>query len=371
MRTGGPSGTEPVSFELERFELDGQRLELTGRWYGVRGRRFVRPSLTVAREGGTARSLAVLEHKPWAASEGEAWTAVFPVEALGELREPELAVAPDIAVALPALEPAPTRGRAKRSRAAPKTAASAKLDAGRKPRRSRKPTAAAKAKVEKTRRDAAPKRPTETTAVAAQSAPPARAATEGFELALLRDERDALRRWLEFEQGEALRLRTELDRARAAGKQADAAQQQHEAALLRLDAVSAERDAARAEVAEGLRERDRLHAECRRLEGEVQHERERVMAERDGAAAARDTALAERNAAIAERDTALAERDAAIAERDAAIAQRDLVRRAPRVAGLLGRARRRDSRSIWVGRAKVLVPLATFLLVVAELVRST
>ena len=42
-----------VAFELDRFELtDGQRCELEGRWFGVRGRRFMRPALTVVVDGG-------------------------------------------------------------------------------------------------------------------------------------------------------------------------------------------------------------------------------------------------------------------------------------------------------------------------------
>lgn len=56
MSTVGP---EPVSFELDRFELiDEDRLEVSGRWYGVRGRRFVRPSLTVAGAEGRSRAFA-------------------------------------------------------------------------------------------------------------------------------------------------------------------------------------------------------------------------------------------------------------------------------------------------------------------------
>src|ERR1043165_9111877 len=37
-----------VSFEVERFEwVDAGRLEVSGRWYGLRGHRFVRPVLVV------------------------------------------------------------------------------------------------------------------------------------------------------------------------------------------------------------------------------------------------------------------------------------------------------------------------------------
>src|SRR4029453_3475135 len=48
-----------VSFEVERFEwVDGDRLEVTGRWYGLRGPRFVRP--VPGGEGGGRVSLAAL-----------------------------------------------------------------------------------------------------------------------------------------------------------------------------------------------------------------------------------------------------------------------------------------------------------------------
>lgn len=97
---------DEVRFELERLSVgEPGRLELTGRWFGIRGRRFVRPTLLLTLPGDDAerRSLADLEHKPWAAEEGEAWTAAFPVDA-GLRPEAaasiELSVAPDITVRL-------------------------------------------------------------------------------------------------------------------------------------------------------------------------------------------------------------------------------------------------------------------------------
>ena len=72
---------EQTGFELDRFQWseDG-RLEVEGRWFGVRGRRFVRPVLTVQVGGARRRLLAVLEHKPWMAVEGTVWIAAFPWE---------------------------------------------------------------------------------------------------------------------------------------------------------------------------------------------------------------------------------------------------------------------------------------------------
>lgn len=88
-----------------------------GRWYGVRGRRFVRPALmlTTAGDDSEVRALAELDHKPWTAEEGEPWTAVFTVELdLGEVATMELTVAPDITVALNAGE-APAGGEPARA----------------------------------------------------------------------------------------------------------------------------------------------------------------------------------------------------------------------------------------------------------------
>jgi hypothetical protein len=63
-----------VSFELERLDLEGDELVVTGHWSGVRGLRFVRPTL-VAED---RRILATLEHKPWAPSLDRTWIAAFP-----------------------------------------------------------------------------------------------------------------------------------------------------------------------------------------------------------------------------------------------------------------------------------------------------
>src|SRR3712207_382041 len=76
---------EQTAFELERFRWsEPDRLEVQGRWFGVRGRRFVRPVLTVQVSGRRRRLLAVLDHKPWTAEEGEPWVAAFPWEGAHE-----------------------------------------------------------------------------------------------------------------------------------------------------------------------------------------------------------------------------------------------------------------------------------------------
>src|SRR5947209_14829213 len=97
------SRAERIAFELERFEpRAGGSLEVSGRWFGVRGRRFVRPTLTLFTDEGAFRALADLEHKPWAPEEGGPWEAAFPWNSGAEVLEAELAVAPDVTIALPA-----------------------------------------------------------------------------------------------------------------------------------------------------------------------------------------------------------------------------------------------------------------------------
>jgi hypothetical protein len=103
--------TSELYFELDRFELgQAQRLELRGRWFGVRGRRFVRPTLTLLADEQPRRVLADLEHKPWAAEDGEDWVAAFPWDLDGEqIAALELSVAPDIVVELPQPGSGPAR----------------------------------------------------------------------------------------------------------------------------------------------------------------------------------------------------------------------------------------------------------------------
>ncbi len=102
----GPPASDPgtIFFELEQLEAhDDGRLAMRGRWYGVRGRRFVRPTLMLRTAAGRIRLLADLEHKPWPAEEAEPWVAAFPWDLAAEsVSDLELSVAPDIAVSLPA-----------------------------------------------------------------------------------------------------------------------------------------------------------------------------------------------------------------------------------------------------------------------------
>lgn len=243
-----------VTFELERFEwTDATRLELVGRWYGLRGHRFVRPALTVEVGDERRRLLADLEHKPWAAEDGEDWTAAFPWE--GDplaVTGAELAVAPSIAVDLP-----PPRHPDRRRKPPPPT--DEPLPAHRLPDPA-PPTTPAPEPAPAAEPPAAPEPPP---APDAHASPAAEAAIDRLE-AELADARATIRR-----------LETELDEARAAGVDRAAAMRERDAA------VSA---------------------------------RAAAMQERDEALDARATAVWERDAALAERTRAVQDRDTVAAE---------------------------------------------------------
>ena len=103
MSTAPAPALPSVTFEVERFEwTSDDRLEVVGRWFGLRGHRFLRPTLDVEVRGARRRMLAVLEHKPWAAEEGEEWVAAFAWAGdPARLDDAELTVSPDLAVQLP------------------------------------------------------------------------------------------------------------------------------------------------------------------------------------------------------------------------------------------------------------------------------
>ena len=121
--TGGPTTvaatTGDAVFEVHRFEQTAPDLvEIAGRWSGVRGRRFMRPTLDVP---GQRPLLAVLDHKPWAPDADE-WIAAFAFDGPAtDLAGAELAVSPDVVVSLPA--PSSTNGRRFERRKEPKKAA--------------------------------------------------------------------------------------------------------------------------------------------------------------------------------------------------------------------------------------------------------
>lgn len=86
-----------VSFEVDRLEVEDDRLVVSGFWTGVRGLRFVRPTLV----SDDRRILATLEHKPWAPSAEAAWTAAFPWDGRDiDADRLTLAVSPQVSVSL-------------------------------------------------------------------------------------------------------------------------------------------------------------------------------------------------------------------------------------------------------------------------------
>jgi hypothetical protein len=103
-RVPGAASSE-VDFELERFERTAEdRIEISGRWYGLRGRRFVRPVLNLNAGGSRRRAIALLEHKPWAAEDGQVWLAAFRwPDGTGDVSGAELEVGPGLLVELPAM----------------------------------------------------------------------------------------------------------------------------------------------------------------------------------------------------------------------------------------------------------------------------
>jgi hypothetical protein len=340
-----------VAFEVDRFEWTARdRLELAGRWVGLRGQRFMRPALTVESAEGNRRMLALLEHKPWAPDADGPWIAAFPWD--GDpvaLDMAELAVAPSIAVRLP---PPDAPGGSARRAPAKRTATRAR---------------GTKLELETARAEAADLRER-----LSQARDEARELGEGLERARDRagQEREAALEARDGAEAEMRRLEAERDDARA------------EAASLRdeagsgLRSLEAERDAAVAEVAavrESLgRERSELG---RRLDAAV---RERdVRRERGSAALAeRDAAIGERDAAMAARDVAVAARDVAVRARDAAIATRPDLAPAPigtrtrrrDVAGQLDRPR--PAPAPWAARILALAALAALVVAVVALLHG-
>jgi hypothetical protein len=252
----GPS----VTFAVERFGWVGDdRLEIAGRWFGLRGHRFLRLTLDVEVHDGHRRLLALLEHKPWAADDGEEWVAAFGWEGQPlELFTAELAVGPDLAVELP-----PPQGG--HPVAPPDPAAS------------RSPEARAAGR---------PRGELEFELVAAREA----AEDLSSELERLRGAHanrvEELQRRLGAEREAAAHLRDELAAARAA-----VAASELESAN-RLEQLEGERDAAVAASAAAV-------AEAKRIE-----------TERDAALRARAAAEQERDAAVHARDSARRERNA-------------------------------------------------------------
>jgi len=304
-QTTVPAG---VSFEVDRFGWVDGRLEVTGRWYGIRGRRFLRPTLDVEVDGSPRRMLAVLEHKPWAADDGEEWMAAFdwngdPVA----LVVAELAVAPELSVVLP-----------------PPTGAPAK-----KPRR---------AKATGERLAAAPPRAQAREAALAEALAEAsllrdRLAAEQKawqqrveEVEALRDEDAAARSAAEAERDEAAAARdAAISEREELVSTRDAAVQERDAAAAAADAAGADAEKATAQRDKAVREKAALETELAataRARDKARAERNEWLTRARDATAGQAAAAAERQASPAERHAPPAERQASPAERQAPPAER-------------------------------------------------
>lgn len=289
------TATAEVAFEVERAGWPSpDRLEVVGRWFGVRGRRFIRPTLYVEASGEPRRLLAVLDHKPWAVEDGEEWIAAFawdgdPVDLAGS----ELTVGPGIAVELnPSAEREPAERRFARP---PRADVLGNELAGEREKRQKLSRDLHEARAEHSADMVRTAREHEEELERVRSEK-ARAEQEGERrLADLRSELDAAR-------DRAARLETALRKVR------------DELAVARADAA-AKRAGLEHERATFAAEASEAAA------GEV----EQLRVERDAAQAEAAEAHAERDAARRESATARGERDAAIRDRDRARQERQVL----------------------------------------------
>jgi len=339
---------ERASFEVERFELAGNAcLELRGRWFGVRGRRFMRPALTAVADGREQRILAVLDHKPWNAEEGATWLAAFPCSTdPAAMVKAELTVAPDVTVPLPPPS-APTTGRRPKrgaSRRSSPRQGDTKVKNGGPDRgpldhlgdpdnglrleydatlRSRDE---AVAELEVVKRECEQLRGERRQALEAREAAIAER-RESIETEVRRRIED---------------LRAEVERERAGARLAAQTARERDEARAARDEAARERDEARAERDEAQRARNRMLAERDTVRTRVEEvtrqweltaglgtrrtlERDALAVERDRLARERDAALEKADRIARERDAALQACDSAVNDRDAALGERDRI----------------------------------------------
>ena len=337
-RVPGAASSE-VDFELERFERTAEdRLEISGRWYGLRGRRFVRPVLNLNTGGKRRRAIALLEHKPWAADDGKTWLAAFRwPDGAGAIEGAELEVGPGLIVELPA-----PGGKANTAVRVSALRPHVPTPPGRKFH-----TAGEEAGAEGGEPSA---RATREAAGRGGGELSGRGAPGGLRAPASRLEwtpappRDVMTAAL-AERNEAVAARDEAERERVTAlNERDDALSRRDAALRDVDRAGSERDDAiaerdrlAAELERVTRERDIAHAERNRTLQDseaVERERDQAAAERDAARSelsraipGRADAIRERDAEAARADRAESERDTAFAERKSAVAQRDRARR--------------------------------------------
>jgi uncharacterized protein (DUF3084 family) len=321
-----PKAQEPVStvgrvvFELDRFEFSpGDCCEVRGRWFGVRGRRFMRPALVAVIDGHQTRLLADIADKPWAPEDGEPWKAAFPWPAeIGELLDPELTVAPDLTISLPLpagravpskRKPTPGHTAAPRIRARGGELAGLRREVGvARDQQDALQRQLADAAAEKERATA---RTDELLGNLNQVVRERDQAKEAREQ--LAAEREALRRESEQIATKCVALRGESDELRS----------ERDALRRESDDFRSERDALRCESDQRVADRNAAIA----VRDQSASERDALRRESDQLAAERDQAASERDAAVKARDRAASERDAALAARDRTRRDRDALAR--------------------------------------------
>ena len=304
-------------FELLRFEWDGEgRLEVEGLWTGIRGTRFVRPTL-VTRGPEPRRLLAALDHKPWEPAEGKPWLAAFPWEG-GEpdFSAAELSVAPGVEVELPAAggRGVTLKGAAEMKRRPGKRVPGepGEIDDG------RAEALVKAARLERERDEAVEQR----RALARELETLRQSQQEAVSAARV-EEREAAAEALA--DGASLRARVEEQRTEAIALRDAAFRERDEALAARVHAEEA-RDRAEAERNQAQRDRDRAVKDAQRDRDravkDAQRDRDRAV---KAAEQARDKAIADAERALAARAQAEAERDRAASERDLANKERDAV----------------------------------------------
>jgi hypothetical protein len=278
------------------------RVEVSGRWYGIRGRRFVRPTLILTIGGEEHSALADLADKPWAAQDGDLWQAAFPVDVtLKDATVIELAVAPDITVALRGRRSAPARRRPASLAGAFRPAASAAASTLSTPAPPAAPsTVSTPAPPAAPSTVSTPAPPAGAEAPApVPSAPPVTGRTRAADPERIRTKLAAAEQALERERERRTVTEGKLDEERAEGRRLRAQLGTLQAKLELADAARAEADAAAAELEEARRE---LEASQRRHDALRREHRQAV----DAHAEAR-TALHERSGALESARTALAQ----------------------------------------------------------------
>jgi hypothetical protein len=318
---------EAAVLEVERFEwITPDRIEIVGYWSGLRGRRFMRPTLVLrGEEREPKRLLATLEHKPWSADEGEEWTAAFAWKGdVVKFESAEMNVGSGIDLDLPAPRMRPGKPRRFRQRVVARDASRDQNAVAPEPRgivSDATPKPKAEAAPAKAARDDAP-------AKAAVADPPAEAEptqalpAEALEPDVPEPEAPPVSaEELAAKTAEADRLRTQRDKLR---RERDQALEKLRTVRSELEAERQAREKAVADARADERESaNRMLGEGAELRAAVERQREIAYMERDDAKTARDEAIAARDKACQERDTALAEAKEARRERKEAFSQRD------------------------------------------------